>query len=157
MSVVSEIPVVILAGGKGTRFAEETSDRPKPLIEIGGKPILHHLVDYYIDYGFRKFFICCGYKGYMIKEYFSDFCRRSDDLRVNFSTSEVERLPKSIDDIEINMIDTGLDTMTGGRLLALRSYLNSADKFCMTYGDGLADIDLNKLIAFHDKHKKLLR
>lgn len=154
MTDYSDIPVVLLAGGKGTRFAEETADKPKPLIEIGGKPILHHLIDYYIDYGFRKFFVCCGYKGHMIKDYFATFCKRSNDVRVNLSNSSVEHLPRTSQDVEISMIDTGLDSMTGGRLLALNNHLGAADTFCMTYGDGLSNIDLDALISFHQDHRK---
>lgn len=148
------IPVVILAGGRGTRLSEETQSRPKPLVEVGSTPIIHHIINYYAAFGFKQFFVCCGYKGEMIKSYFLDALSQARDMKINYATGDVSYIDKFKADIEISLIDTGQHSMTGGRIGRLRPYLESSENFCMTYGDGLADVDLKGLINFHLSHKK---
>jgi glucose-1-phosphate cytidylyltransferase len=142
---------VILAGGLGTRIAEESHLVPKPLIEIGGKPILWHIMKIYSSYGINDFIICCGYKGYKIKEYFANYFMHMSDVTYNIGSGEMDVHKKHAEPWRVTLLDTGEHTSTGGRLKRIRSYLDE-DDFCFTYGDGVADIDIRKLIAFHKDH-----
>ncbi len=143
--------VVILAGGFGTRLSEETELRPKPLTEIGGKPILWHIMKIYAAAGFEEFVICCGYKGSMIKSYFVNYFTENYDLTVNLGRNDLEFHGNPSENWRVTLVDTGIDTMTGGRLKRIRSYLNE-ETFCMTYGDGVADINPLEIFAFHKSH-----
>jgi glucose-1-phosphate cytidylyltransferase len=140
--------VVILAGGLGTRISEETTVRPKPMVEIGGRPILWHILKIYSAHGLNDFVICLGYKGYMIKEYFANYYLHMSDVTFDMSSNRMEVHENSAEPWRVTLVDTGEQTMTGGRLKRVARYLED-DDFCFTYGDGLADIDLGKLIAFH--------
>ena len=147
--------VVILAGGLGTRISEETSSRPKPMIEIGGKPILWHIMKMYSAHGFKDFIICCGYKGYMIKEYFANYFLHMSDVTFDMvNNNSIQIHQQHVEPWKITLIDTGENTLTGGRLKRVSQYLGSED-FCFTYGDGLGDVDLTKLISFHRAHGKM--
>ena len=151
---------VILAGGLGTRISEETGNKPKPMIEIGGKPILWHIMKIYSSYGIKEFIICCGYKGYIIKEYFNNFSLyQSDEITFNIKSNPVTKKKsvyrKKIDNWKVTCVDTGVSTMTGGRLKKIKKHLENDKIFCMTYGDGVADINISKLIDFHKKHGKM--
>jgi len=146
--------VVLLAGGLGTRLAEETVVRPKPMVEIGGKPILWHLMNIYSKAGFRDFLVACGYKGDFIKRYFRDFALHESDLAVDLSSGQHEMLNRRAPDWRVTMIDTGLNTMTGGRIHRLAPLLSDGT-FMVTYGDGLSDIDVGKLVEFHRSHGRL--
>lgn len=147
--------VVILAGGMGTRISEETSVRPKPMIEIGGRPILWHIMKLYAHHGLRDFVICLGYKGYMIKEYFMNFVLHHSDVTIDAVKNSVTYHQSNVEPWRITLVDTGETTLTGGRLKRVRSYLNSGEPFCFTYGDGLSDVDIAGSIAFHRDHGKL--
>lgn len=147
--------VVLLAGGQGTRIAEETQVRPKPMIEIGGQPILWHIMKIYSAFGLREFVICLGYKGHIIKEYFANYLLNSSDLSINTRTGKTRYFNSFGEDWDITLVDTGDETMTGGRLKRIRPYLTPGEPFCMTYGDGLANIDISALLAFHRSHGKL--
>jgi len=142
------LKVVILAGGRGTRISDESSLKPKPMIEIGGKPILWHIMKTYSVYGLNDFIICCGYKGYVIKEYFANYLLHVSDVTFDMTTNSTNIHESRAEPWRVTVVDTGQDTMTGGRLKRVRHYLNN-ETFCMTYGDGLADIDVKALIAFH--------
>ncbi len=144
---------VILAGGLGTRFSEETSYRPKPMIEIGGKPILWHIMKIYSEHGINDFIICCGYKGYIIKEYFQNYFLHSSDVSFDMKNNKMKVHKKSAEPWNVTLIDTGEKSMTGGRLKRVGDYLDDED-FCFTYGDGLSDVDITKLIQFHKEHGK---
>ena len=146
--------VVLLAGGRGTRLAEETTLRPKPMVEIGGRPIIWHIMNIYASHGFGDFVVACGYKSEMIKEYFHSFYIHSNDYIVDLKNGSLELLNPPRLDWRIAVIDTGLDTMTGGRVLRLRQWL-CGERFMVTYGDGVGDIDLRRLLAFHKAHGKL--
>ena len=146
--------VVILAGGFGTRISEETHLKPKPMILIGGKPILWHIIKLYNFYGIKEFIICCGYKGYQIKEYFANYFLHTNDLEIDLSDNKIEVLQKNTEDWKIKLIDTGENTMTGGRLKKIRKYLDD-EPFCFTYGDGLSDINIKDLINCHKESKKI--
>jgi glucose-1-phosphate cytidylyltransferase len=147
--------VVILAGGLGTRLSEETIVKPKPMTEIGGKPILWHIMKIYSHYGFNDFIVCLGYKGFYIKEYFANYFLHQSDVTFDFSDdNKMIFHNKYAEPWKVTLIDTGLETMTGGRLQRIQDYLND-ETFMMTYGDGVSDVDLNKLLEFHLKHKKL--
>jgi len=139
---------VILAGGLGTRLSEETSLRPKPMVEIGGFPIIWHIMKIYSSYGINDFIICCGYKGYVIKEYFSNYLLHRADVRIDLSENAIEVLNNDCEPWSITLVDTGLGSMTGGRLRRVREYLGQED-FCMTYGDGVADVDISALVDAH--------
>lgn len=141
---------VILAGGFGTRLSEETSVRPKPMVEIGGKPILWHIMKHYSAHGINEFVICCGYKGYLIKEYFANYFLHSSDVTIDIKNNEMEVHHQSAEPWRVTLVDTGEDSMTGGRLLRVRNYVDGGD-FCFTYGDGLSDVNLKDLIAFHER------
>ncbi|HUX66492.1 MAG TPA: glucose-1-phosphate cytidylyltransferase [Terriglobales bacterium] len=145
---------VILAGGRGTRISEESLLRPKPMIEIGGRPILWHIMKMYSAHGIHEFIICCGYKGYAIKEYFANYFLHSCDISVDIANHNLEILRNNAEPWVVTVVDTGLETMTGGRLKRVQQYLGSQD-FAFTYGDGVADVDLTKLVAFHRAQGKL--
>jgi len=145
---------VILAGGLGTRFSEETNIKPKPMIEIGGKPILWHIMKIYSHHGINDFIICLGYKGYLIKEYFSNYALHNSDVTFNLSNNSVNVHSKRAEPWSITLVDTGDETMTGGRLLRVKDYL-ADDDFCFTYGDGVTNSNISSSIDFHKKHGKL--
>jgi glucose-1-phosphate cytidylyltransferase len=144
--------VVILAGGFGTRLSEETDFRPKPMIEIGGKPILWHIMKIYSHYGFNEFIICCGYKGYMIKEYFANYFLHQSDVKIDIANNKIEVLNNNVESWIITLLDTGLTSMTGGRVLRAKKYLNN-ETFLLTYGDGVSDLNISDLVAYHHSHK----
>lgn len=144
---------VILAGGYGTRISEESALRPKPMIEIGNKPILWHIMKIYSHYGINDFVICCGYKGYFIKEYFANYFLHMSDVTIDMSTSNMTVHHKRAEPWTVTMVDTGLETMTGGRLRRVKDYVGQED-FCMTYGDGVSDVDISELVRFHKSHGK---
>jgi len=144
---------VILAGGYGTRLSEETTLRPKPLVEIGGLPILWHIMKLYSHYGVNDFLICCGYKGYMIKEYFSNYFLHTSDVSFDMSSNKIQFLNSRAEQWKVTLIDTGIETMTGGRLKRIEQYLDKV--FFLTYGDGLSNIDISKLHKFHQDSGKL--
>ena len=145
---------VILAGGLGTRISEETSLRPKPMIEIGGKPILWHIMKIYAAHGINEFIVCCGYKGYVIKEYFANYFLHMSDVTFDMQNNKMEVHQNSAEPWRVTLVDTGESTMTGGRLKRVRDYLGNED-FCFTYGDGISDVNVTELIAFHRQHKRL--
>ncbi len=150
--------VVILAGGKGTRLVEETSVKPKPMVEVGGKPILWHIMKIYSYYGINEFVICLGYKGYVIKKYFLNYALLNSDITVHTRSDKYPEfvVHKNIsEDWKVVLVDTGEETMTGGRLKRVRPYLEQDKDFCMTYGDGVSNVNINKLILFHQTHSKL--
>jgi glucose-1-phosphate cytidylyltransferase len=145
---------VILAGGLGSRLGEETSSRPKPMVEIGGMPILWHIMKIYAHAGLQDFIICLGYKGYMIKEYFANYVLHTSDVTINLENNSIEIHEKWSEPWRVTLVETGPTTMTGGRLKAVGKYLHPEEPFCFTYGDGVADIDIAALIAFHRAHGK---
>ena len=140
---------VILAGGLGTRLSEETHLRPKPMVEIGGKPILWHILKIYSHYGINEFVICCGYKGYVIKEYFANYFLHTSDVTFYMESNHMEVHQQKAEPWKVTLVDTGDATLTGGRLARVRSYLSDDEPFCFTYGDGVADIDISALISHH--------
>jgi len=142
--------VVILAGGLGTRITEETVVRPKPMVEIGGKPILWHIMKIYSTYGLNEFIICLGYKGYIIKEYFANYFLHTSDVTFDIANNEMEVHHRHAEPWKVTLIDTGEQTMTGGRLKRIKKYLQG--DFCFTYGDGLSNVDIGRLIEFHQQH-----
>lgn len=144
---------VILAGGLGTRISEESHLRPKPMIEIGGKPILWHIMKTYSHYGVNDFVICCGYKGYVIKEYFANYFLHMSDVTFDMSSNSMEVHHRYVEPWRVTLVNTGEDTMTGGRLRRVRDHLGD-ESFCFTYGDGVSDINIRDLIDFHHKHGK---
>lgn len=146
---------VILAGGLGTRISEETHLKPKPMIEIGGKPILWHILKMYSAYGVNDFVICCGYKGYLIKEYFANYFLHMSDVTFDMAHNRMEVHEQKAEPWRVTLVDTGDDTMTGGRLKRVAHYLQDEEAFCFTYGDGVADLDIAASIAFHKAHGKL--
>lgn len=146
---------VILAGGLGTRISEETHLKPKPMIEIGGKPILWHLMKIYSSHGINDFIICCGFKGYVIKEYFTNYFLHMSDVTFDMTNNKMKVHQQNAEPWTVTLVDTGEDTQTGGRLKRVASYLKDEKAFCFTYGDGLANVDITKLIKFHESHGKL--
>jgi len=148
------LKLVILAGGLGTRISEETHLKPKPMIEIGGRPILWHIMKIYSTYGINDFIICCGYKGYVIKEFFANYFLHMSDVTFDMETNEMEVHTKKAEPWRVTLVDTGDNTQTGGRLKRVKEYLGD-DTFCFTYGDGVSDINIAKLIEFHNKNKML--
>ena len=142
--------LVILAGGFGTRISEETHLKPKPMVEIGGKPILWHIMKLYTVYGVNEFIICCGYKGYVIKEYFANYFLHMSDVTFNMKSNQMKVHQKYAEPWQVTLVDTGLETLTGGRLKRVRDYLDN-ETFCFTYGDGLSDVNIKKLTNFHQE------
>jgi glucose-1-phosphate cytidylyltransferase len=140
---------VVFAGGMGTRISEETHLRPKPMIEIGGKPILWHILKIYSHHGINDFIICCGYKGYQIKEYFANYFLYTSDVTFDMSKNTMEVHHRSAEPWRVTLVDTGESTMTGGRLKRVAQHIQDEDAFCLTYGDGVSDVDITQLIAFH--------
>ena len=147
--------VLLLAGGYGTRLSEETDIRPKPMVEIGGKPILWHIMKIYSNYGFNDFVILLGYKGYLIKEYFANYFLHQSDICIDLSTNNMEILNNTSEPWKVTLLDTGLETMTGGRIKRAQGIVGE-DTFMLTYGDGVADIDIRELLAFHKSHGKAI-
>ena len=145
---------VILAGGLGTRLTEETALKPKPMVEIGGKPILWHIMKIYSKYGVNEFIICCGYKGYVIKEYFANYFLHQSDITFNMKDNNMLVHHKRAEPWKVTLIDTGDDSMTGGRLKRVLPYLKGEEAFCFTYGDGVANVNITELINFHKSHGK---
>lgn len=145
---------VILAGGLGTRLSEETSVKPKPMVEIGGMPILWHIMKSYSAHGVNDFIICCGYKGYVIKEYFANYFLHQSDVTFDMRSNTMEVHHKRAEPWTVTLVDTGEDSMTGGRLGRVRKFIENDEMFCFTYGDGVGDIDITKSIDFHKKHGK---
>lgn len=146
---------VILAGGIGTRISEETHLKPKPMIEIGGRPLLWHIMKIYSAHDVNDFVICCGYKGYLIKEYFANYVLHMSDVTFDMGLNEMKVHQQNAEPWRVTLVDTGEDTMTGGRLKRVADYLEGEDAFCFTYGDGVADVDVAASIAFHREHGKL--
>jgi glucose-1-phosphate cytidylyltransferase len=149
------VKAVILAGGMGTRISEETHIRPKPMIEIGGRPMLWHILKLYSHHGISEFIICCGYKGYVIKEYFANYFLHMSDVTFDMANNKMEVHHQKAEPWRVTLVDTGDDTMTGGRLRRVTEHLEGEDSFCFTYGDGLSDVDIRETIAFHKAHGKL--
>jgi len=147
--------VVILAGGLGTRLSEETITRPKPMVEIGGKPILWHIMKMYSTHGITDFIICCGYKGYVIKEYFANYFLHMSDVTFDLNKNQMTVHNKRAEPWKVTLVDTGDDTLTGGRLKRVAEYVNGEEEFFFTYGDGVSDIDISKTLEFHKEHGKL--
>ena len=147
---------VILAGGLGTRISEETSVRPKPMVEIGGRPILWHILKLYSQHGINDFIICCGYKGYVIKEFFANYFLHTSDVTFDMTGNRMEVLNSVAEPWRVTLVDTGDSTGTGGRLRRVAKYLTPGEPFCMTYGDGVADVDITESIRFHKEHGKLV-
>ncbi len=146
--------VVLFAGGLGTRISEETDIRPKPMVEIGGKPVLWHIMKTYSHYGFNDFIICLGYKGYVIKEYFMNYFLHNSDITVDLGNNKMEIHDTSAEAFKVTLVETGLTTKTAGRLKKVQKYIGNED-FMLTYGDGVCDININELLAFHKAHNKI--
>ncbi len=146
--------VVIFAGGRGTRIAEESHLKPKPMIEIGGKPILWHIMKIYEKHGFNEFIVCLGYKGYAIKEYFINYFSHNADITIELQNNSIEVHHTNAENFKVTLVDTGLETMTAGRLQKVQKYIQD-DTFLLTYGDGVSDININELLAYHHSHGKL--
>jgi len=145
---------VILAGGLGTRLSEETGSKPKPMVEIGGKPILWHIMKMYSNHGINDFVICCGYKGYIIKEYFRNYFLHQSDVTLCMADNTINVHEKRAEPWNITLVDTGENSMTGGRLARVAEYIKDEENFCFTYGDGVSDVNISELILFHKKHGK---
>lgn len=146
---------VILAGGLGSRLGDETVARPKPMVEIGGKPILWHIMKGYAAHGVREFIVCLGYKGYVIKEYFSQYFLHMSDVTFDLARNEMQVHQRRAEDWKVTLVDTGVDTNTGGRLKRVAPLVAEDKSFCLTYGDGVSDIDITRLVEFHNRHGKL--
>lgn len=147
--------VVIFAGGLGSRISEESQLKPKPMIEIGGKPILWHIMKIYQSHGFSEFIVCLGYKGYVIKEYFANYFLHSSDVTFNLEKNKMTIHKNHVESFKVTLVDTGLNTLTAGRLKAVESYLDNDEHFMLTYGDGVSNVDITDLINFHKAHNKL--
>ena len=147
--------VLILAGGLGSRLSEETNLKPKPMVEIGGKPILWHIMKIYSSYGFNDFIILCGYKGYMIKEYFANYFNHMSDMTIDMTTNTITHLKNHAEPWKVTLVDTGLNTMTGGRIKRVQNYIGN-EPFMLTYGDGVGDINITDLVNYHKQHGKLI-
>jgi glucose-1-phosphate cytidylyltransferase len=148
------VKAVILAGGLGTRLSEETHLKPKPMVEIGGKPILWHIMKIYSAHGVNDFVVCCGYRGYVIKEYFANYFLHMSDVTFDMANNKMEVLHQKAEPWRVTLVDTGEETLTGGRLQRVADYVKDERAFCFTYGDGVADIDVSAEIAFHERHGK---
>lgn len=148
--------VVILAGGLGTRISEETDIKPKPMVEIGGKPILWHILKIYAFYGINDFIICCGYKGYVIKEFFANYFLHTSNVTFDLKNNSAQYHESHAEPWRVTLVDTGDSTMTGGRLLRIKEYIGDDKTFCLTYGDGLSDINIYELLKFHESHGKIV-
>jgi len=146
---------VILAGGYGTRLSEETRSRPKPMVEIGGRPMLWHIMKMYSAHGVNDFVVCCGYRGYVIKEYFANYSLHISDVTFDLEENRTRVRNEKTEPWRVTLIDTGENTLTGGRLKRVAGYVKDENEFCMTYGDGLSDVDISATIAFHQKHGRL--
>lgn len=146
--------VVIFAGGLGTRISEETDTRPKPMVQIGGKPILWHIMKIYSHFGFNEFIICLGYKGYIIKEYFMHYFLHNSDITIDIGSNNMEIHDTKSEAFKVTLVETGLDTKTAGRLMQVQKYIGDED-FMLTYGDGVCDVNLTDLVAFHKRHNKI--
>jgi len=149
------LKAVILAGGLGTRISEETHLKPKPMIEIGGKPILWHILKSYSAHGVNEFVVCCGYKGYVIKEYFANYFLHMSDVTFDMANNQMQVHERHAEPWKVTLVDTGEETLTGGRLLRVARYVQDDEAFCFTYGDGVANVDITAEIAFHRAHGKL--
>jgi glucose-1-phosphate cytidylyltransferase len=149
----AHMKAVLLAGGLGTRISEESASRPKPMIEVGGKPILWHIMKMYSAHGINEFVVCCGYKGYVIKEYFANYFLHQSDVTIDLANNSIEVHHKKAEPWKVTLVDTGEETQTGGRLKRVADYIDS--DFCMTYGDGVGSVDLTALLKFHQSHGKL--
>jgi glucose-1-phosphate cytidylyltransferase len=145
---------VILAGGLGTRISEETSTRPKPMVEIGGKPILWHIMKIYSAHGINEFIVCCGYKGYVIKEYFANYFLHMSNVTFDMQHNKMEVHQGNAEPWRVTLVDTGENTLTGGRLKRVAKYVENEEAFCFTYGDGVANVDIGELVRFHKQHGK---
>jgi len=145
---------VILAGGLGTRISEETTLKPKPMVEIGGKPILWHIMKMYSVHGINDFIVCCGYKGYVIKEYFANYFLHQSDVTFCMKSNKMEVHEDRTEPWKVTLVDTGENSMTGGRLKKVRNYIKDENAFCLTYGDGVSDVNIGALVDFHNKHGK---
>jgi glucose-1-phosphate cytidylyltransferase len=150
--VTRDMKAVLLAGGLGTRISEESVYRPKPMIEIGGRPILWHIMKMYARHGIRDFVVCLGYKAYVVKEYFANYYLHSSDITVDTKSGKIKYHISNAEDWSVTLVDTGEETMTGGRLKRVASYLTPGEAFCLTYGDGVSDVDIGRLVAFHKSH-----
>jgi len=148
--------VLILAGGFGTRLSEETDIKPKPMVEIGGKPILWHIMKIYSSYGFNEFIVLLGYKGYVIKEYFSNYFLHQSNVTIDLKNNSLKVHQNESEPWKVTLLETGLETLTGGRIRRAKEFLDPNEDFLLTYGDGLTDVDINKTVEFHRSHKKLL-
>jgi glucose-1-phosphate cytidylyltransferase len=146
--------VVILAGGMGTRIGEESQLRPKPMIQIGDKPILWHIMKHYSSYGFNEFIICCGYKGHMIKQYFANYYNKYSDVNINLRDGKVAYINSVVEPWKVTLVNTGLRTMTAGRILKVKDYIQE-DEFMLTYGDGVSDVDIHKLLECHHRNNRI--
>lgn len=146
---------VILAGGLGTRISEETHLKPKPMIEVGGKPMLWHIMKIYSSHGINDFIVCCGYKGYIIKEYFANYFLHMSDVTFDMKNNKMEVHQQNAEPWRVTLVDTGDETLTGGRLKRVSSYLENEKAFCFTYGDGVSDVDISAQVEFHHRHRKL--
>jgi glucose-1-phosphate cytidylyltransferase len=149
------VKVVILAGGLGTRISEETHLKPKPMIEIGGKPILWHIMKMYSHHGINEFIICCGYRGYIIKEYFANYFLHMSDVTFDMANNNMQVHQRHAEPWKVTLVDTGDSTMTGGRLKRVAEYVKNEEAFCFTYGDGVSNVNIKQLIKFHQTHSKL--
>jgi glucose-1-phosphate cytidylyltransferase len=148
------VKAVILAGGLGTRLSEETHLKPKPMVEIGGKPILWHIMKIYSAHGVNEFVVCCGYKGYVIKEYFANYFLHMSDVTFDMTCNKMLVHQQKVEPWQVTLVDTGDETLTGGRLKRVTSYVKNEESFCLTYGDGVADINISEQLAFHKRHGK---
>jgi len=153
--IKNNIKLAILAGGYGSRISEETILKPKPLVEIGGKPIIWHIMKYYSVFGVKNFLIACGYKGHLLKEYFANYFIHNNDITIDIENNSINFLHKKTEPWKVTLIDTGHDTSTGGRIKKLKKYVEKDDFFLLTYGDGLSDVNINNLIRLHKKLKKI--